>query len=450
MPCMHASLDHLPLVELPLNAAGAGTLPAFLAQAALEHGPIFRSVVPVGREAGRPIVFMVGPEANRFVLHTHRAHFSHDQGWTPVIGASVGQGLLNMDDPLHAFHRRLWNPAFAGASLATYVPVIQRVVRERVATWAGRGEVDVYDEARRITFDIAACALAGFEPGPDLDRLRDLFHLMFHGFQRRKETRGAFQRRKSAARTESDALMLPVIAARRGRQEGQPRDVLGMIVGARDEAGHALTDAQIVAHINILLVAGHETTTTLGAWSLFLLRQHPAYQERIEHELQSLPADDDPEWARALQALPTLDLFVREVGRLYAPVLTLPRGVVEGFRFGGYDVEAGSTVRLALAAGHHLPTVFGQPHRFDPMRFAPPREEDKRTPYGLITFGAGPRTCIGINVAQIETKTLIAYALRACRFDPAPDQRPIHAGFWVAKIPFGIRMLVRRHGSDAP
>ncbi len=440
---MRESLSHLPLVELPVRAAGAGTLSTFLAHAALDHGPIFRSIVPVGRDAGRDVVFMLGPAANRFVLHTHRTHFSHHQGWTPVIGPSVGQGLLNMDDPMYSFHRRLWNPAFAGASLTTYVPVIQRIVRERVGTWAERGEVDVYDEARRITFDIAACALAGYAPGPELDRLRDLFHLMFHGFERRKETRGAFQRRKLAARAESDALMLPTIAARRTASEaGQIRDVLGMIVNAHDEQGRALTDEQIVAHINILLVAGHETTTTLGTWALYLLTCWPEQRQKIERELATLPADDDPDWTRILQSLPALDLFVREVGRLYSPVLTLPRGVVERFDFQGYGVPAGTTLRLALAAGHRLPTVFEEPEHFDPDRFAPPREEDKRTPYGLISFGAGPRTCIGINVAQIETKTLIAFALRACQFEPMPDQRPIHAGFWVAKIPFGVRMRI--------
>ena len=224
-----------------------------------------------------------------------------------MIGPSVGQGLLNMDDPMHAFHRRIWNPAFAGASLTTYVPVIQQIVRARIATWAERGEVDVYDEARRITFDIAACALAGFAPGPELDRLRDLFHLMFHGFERRKETRGAFQRRKLAARVESDDLMFPMIAFRRHHADAaQIRDVLGMIVGAHDEQGRALTDEQIVAHINILLVAGHETTTTLGTWALYLLTCWPAYRARIQQELATLPADDDPEWSRVLQALPAL------------------------------------------------------------------------------------------------------------------------------------------------
>ena len=74
---------------------------------------------------------------------------------------------------------------------------------------------------------------------------------------------------------------------------------------------------------------------------------------------------------------------MREVGRLYSPVLNLPRGVVEPFEFQGHDVPAGTTVRLALAGGHRLPTVFEQPESFDPDRFATPREEDKRTPYGL-------------------------------------------------------------------
>ena len=58
---MRESLTHLPLVELPIHTAGAGTLSTFLAHTALDIGPIFRSFVPVGREAGREVVFMSVP-----------------------------------------------------------------------------------------------------------------------------------------------------------------------------------------------------------------------------------------------------------------------------------------------------------------------------------------------------------------------------------------------------
>lgn len=447
---MKEELAGIPVVTLPRDAAGAGTLPTFLAQAAVEHGPIFRSVVPSGRESGREVVYMVGPEANRLVLHTHRHHFSHDLGWTPVIGASVGQGLLNMDDPAHAHHRKLWNPAFTAACMEAYLPAIQRVIVERTRNWPERREVDLYDEARWLTFDIAATVLAGLDAGARLDRARELFYLLFHGYDRRRETRYAFQQRKAHARRELDALLLALIAARRRMPpEQQPRDVLGMIVHARDAQGMALTDQQIVAHLNILLVAGHETTTTFSTWALYLLATLPEHRERILHELDTLARDRDGTPAPGpLQALPYLDRFIREVGRLYTPVLNLPRGVVAPFTFAGHPVPAGAAVRLALAAGHRLPHVFAAPERFDPDRFALPGEEDKRRPYALAPFGGGSRICIGVNFAQLEIKALIAHVLRAYQLELIPGQRPVHAGFWVARVPFGIRVRVRAKSDD--
>src|SRR5437764_1268981 len=68
--------------------------------------------------------------------------------------------------------------------------------------------------------------------------------------------------RIAEAQTELFATLRTIIAERRGRPaSGPPRDVLGLIVTARDEAGAPLSDEQILGHLNILLVAGHETTT---------------------------------------------------------------------------------------------------------------------------------------------------------------------------------------------
>ena len=79
---------------------------------------------------------MVGPEANRFVLLSGREHFSHDLGWTPVIGETFGHGLLNMDPPEHTRHRALMNPAFTATFMAAYLPMMQRVIADRTAAWA--------------------------------------------------------------------------------------------------------------------------------------------------------------------------------------------------------------------------------------------------------------------------------------------------------------------------
>jgi cytochrome P450 len=62
-----------------------------------------------------------------------------------------------------------------------------------------------------------------------------------------------------------------------------------------------------------------------------------------------------------LRSLHILAGFVRETGRLYSPVLNVPRGVLQEFEFGGYVIPKRVPVRLAIAAGHRLPAVFRVP-----------------------------------------------------------------------------------------
>jgi cytochrome P450 len=134
---------------------------------------------------------------------------------------------------------------------------------------------------------------------------------------------------------------------------------------------------------------------------------------------------------------------VREAGRLQSPVQLLPRGVLSAFEFGGYSVRAGTQVFLAIGGGHRLPTVFADPDAFDPDRFLPPREEDRRNPYALATFGGGPRICLGINFAQVEVMALAAHVRRAYVLAPLPGLPIPQIGGIVQTLPEGIRVNVR-------
>lgn len=439
---MTKTIADLPEVSFTGQEIMSGRFPALLAQAAIKHGPIFKWVITEGYEQGE-YVFMVGPEANRFVFHTGREHFSHDLGWTPLIGDTLGKGLLNMDDPEHARHRKMWNPAFTASAMEAYVPIIQRVIKERTSTWLDQEVVDVYQESREITFDVAAAALGGFQRGAEIDRLRELFYTLLR-FDGRLETWEQYEKRLISAQYELYTRLKRLITERRALPDHeQPRDVVGMIVRARDENGVALSDEQVLAHINILLVAGHETTTSLGAWTLYLLATQHAERAKVLGEINTLLGDDHgPMPVEALRSMKMLDAFIRETGRLYPPVINVPRGVIKDFEFGGYHIAAGTPVRLSLAGGHRLPHVFAEPELFDPGRFAAPRDEERRTPYGLVTFGGGPRICIGISFAQIEAKALAAYVLREFELEAAGPPSP-HGGHWTAVLEDGIKLRVK-------
>jgi cytochrome P450 len=425
----------MPCVTLPEDyQSNPGS---FLARMYLEHGPIFRTRTNWGGD----LVYLVGPEANRFVLATNRLKFSHREGWGNFFGVieTYGDGLLTMDGAEHDQHRRMMNPAFAIGYMDRYLPLMNRIIRERTATWLERGEVDVFEEARKITFDIAAEALVGLKTGPEVDRFREIFFSLITLGQAAADE-DDYMRRLGELQRELHAMLLPKI---RQRRELPTDDVLGMLVRARDEHGNALSDQQLIAHTNILLVAGHETSTSMSSWLLYLLSLHPGYARRVLDEQDALlPREADPA-LEDVKRMKLLENALSEAERLYPPVANGPRGVLEDFEFGGYHVPAGTHVFYSIAAAHRIPTIFADPERFDPDRFAPPREEHK-TPYALVGFGGGPRICIGINFAQVEIKALLSHLLRNYQLELAPDQQ-IDQMYMPTSMPLhGIRMRIAR------
>jgi cytochrome P450 len=434
--------DEVPTVRLGEDYPLA--MPTRLARLAERHGPIFR--VQLARENwdmfGQWLVFMVGPEANKLVMHTQRECFSHDLGWSPNLGGVFEKGLLNTDDPEHARQRKLMNPAFALAYMSRYLPLMNRVIAERSHEWAERGVIDIYEEARKITFDVAAECLVGFRTGAEVDHLRELFYALVRpDFEAYEQDVSAYFTRMMSIRDELDQLLLARIAQRR---QMPTDDILGMLIKAGDEQDTPFTDRELLGQLHILLVAGHETTTTLSAWFFYELATHPDYLARVREEIETVLAGANGEVTLdAVKTMHALGNAIDEAGRLHPPVGNVPRGVVKGFEFGGYRVPSGTRVLLSLAACHRLPSVFADPEVFDPDRFAPPREEDKRTPYSLVTFGGGPRICIGINFAQVEVKAMAAQLLRAFDFTPVEGQELIHAYYSpVASILNGIKLQV--------
>ena len=124
-----------------------------------------------------------------------------------------------------------------------------------------------------------------------------------------------------------------------------------MLVAARDEDGEPFTDRQLLGHLHILLVAGHETTTTLSAWLLSTLPA-PTELARLREEIAVAATTNGEVTLDAIKAMQALGHAVDEAGRLRSPVGNVPRGVVKDFEFGGYHVPAGTRVLLSLVACH--------------------------------------------------------------------------------------------------
>ena len=95
---------------------------------------------------------------------------------------------------------------------------------------------------------------------------------------------------------------------------------------------------------------------------------------------------------------------------------------------------------------HRSPELWPEPDRFDPDRFAPPREEGKR-PFHLIGFGGGPRVCVGLAFAQMQMRIVVAHLLRNYEFElvPGQDLSPVAVPTRMPRD--GLRVRVRRAGN---
>src|SRR5262249_17642551 len=115
--------EAIPFVELPPDYQHH--LAPLLARAYEQHGPIFRSR-HLRYLQHDETVFLVGPEANRFVLVDNRQKFSHFVGWSTIfqMARAFGRGLLSMDGEEHARDRKIMNPAFTMSYMDRYLPLM--------------------------------------------------------------------------------------------------------------------------------------------------------------------------------------------------------------------------------------------------------------------------------------------------------------------------------------
>lgn len=388
---------------------------AYLVRAGVTHAPIFRRLTPPRQQAryGRWQVYLVGPDANRFVMHTHRQLFSHAQGWRAYFGGMWNDNLLYLDHADHAAHRKVMAPAFAPAALARYLPMLHQLVDHRTRDWGARDVVEIRAELRDLAFDCVAAALLGFPPGAaitELHALRDAVSRNRNPFGKR-----AYYAHIATTRAALNAKLSDLLAAH--GQQGQ-RDLTTLLLAGAAGCDAVIDEEHLFGHLHVMLEAGHTTTMDTATWVVGLLATHPAYLARVRAEADAVLGGSGTITLEATKQMPIIGRAIDEAARLRTPVDTAPRGALTDIDFAGYTIPQGTFVRLHLGACHRLPEIFDQPDCFDPDRFAPPREEQKRTPYALVPFGGGPRVCIGLGFARAEITALVAHLART--YDIAP------------------------------
>ena len=423
---------------LRLLLAGRGLLSALEALHA-EMGDVFQVPLP-----GFNPVFLVGPQANRFVTVASRNDLRWRTEGDPVTRL-LRDGLLVTDGEQHDALRRQLSPGLHRQMLSGYVDTMLRLTDEAGAAWLGRsttGEavVDMLPEMRRLALLILMETLFDVDMRPDLERiwrplLRTLAYispgpwLVWPGVPR-PGYRGALRR--------MDAYLYRIIAARRARLTSgpglPPTDILGSLVAS------GMGDGLIRDQLLTLLIAGHDTSTALLAWTLYLLGAHPDTLQQVQAEVDAVLGGAPPT-IESISRLECLEKVIQESLRLYPPIHLGSRVAAAHLEFAGRRIPAGTRVVYSIYLSHRQEAYWPDPGRFDPQRFSP--EQARRRPhYTYVPFGGGPRNCIGLAFAQVEVKVILARLLQHYTFQPAWKRVHAHMGATLEPRP-GVKMRVR-------
>ncbi|MGN6251973.1 MAG: cytochrome P450 [Marmoricola sp.] len=376
------------------------------------YGP----VAPM-RSMGRTAVMLLGPDACGTALVNGDRAYANGPAWGEIVGPFFHGGLMLRDFDDHHVHRRIMQEAFTAPRLDGYLARVHPAVAAGTAGWDG--PMRVHPALKQLTLGIAAEIFMGGVADASPARMQEVNRAFIAcvqaaaGIVRADVPLTRWGRAYRGRRLLEDFLRQYLPAKRASATD----DFFSVLCHIETEDGQRFSDDDVVNHMVFLMMAAHDTSTITASTMMQFLGQHPDWQERCREESAAL----GPEPTRAeLEALPSLDLVMKESLRLRAPVPVLMRRTVKETVVQGRTIPADTSVIVAVQWSHLMPEYWSEPTRFDPERFSAQRREDRNHRHAWTPFGGGVHKCIGLHFGGLEVKAILHRMLRHHRWSVDP------------------------------
>ena len=219
-----------------------------------------------------------------------------------------------------------------------------------------------------------------------------------------------------------------------------PDDLATKIMTTADpETGERFTPEEMVDQVAIFFLAGHETSASALAWTLYLLALYPEWQERLAQESAAL---NDCDFKVMSELKLSRDVF-REALRLYPPVPMMVREAGCPHEFRGREVKTGSQIVLSPWHLHRHERIWARPDAFEPERWQ--TEEGRRCAReAYMPFSAGSRVCTGAGFAMVEGPLILSMLLKMFRFELVEGRVPQPVAHLTVRAKDGIWLKVSK------
>jgi len=395
------------------------------------------------------------PELVRTVLKDRPKDFPKSDRVAEGLRPLLGEGVFLTNGEVWNRQRRIIDPAFEGGRLKETFPAMWAAADASAERMMHRADevVEIEEQTSHAAADVIFRTL--FSIPIDHAIAREVF-AEFRTYQRSQPIVNLaalmplprwmprfFRRNTKASATRIRALITQLTDDRsEAIAEGTAPDDLAtkIMTQADPETKMRFSSAEMVDQVAIFFLAGHETSASALAWSLYLLATHPEWQDKVAAEAQLL---QDPTFSTVSKLKITRDVF-REALRLYPPVPMMVREAACPEQFRDREVKQGSQVVLSPWHLHRHERLWDNPDGFDPARWGTENgAKCQREAY--IPFSAGARVCTGAGFAMVEGPLLLARLLRDLRVEAVPGDVPVPVAHLTVRSASGIRLrIVRR------
>lgn len=411
-----------------------------ISRAAEEVGALAR--ITAGPPGWRITIYSVSsPSLAAEILGQPDRYRKNAPGYRELRGA-LGDSLLTSQDEAWHRQRRLIAHAFTAHRIdGRYAEIMTDEAQRVVARWGDAADqattLDAYPEMIEVTSKVIGRILFGADMSQALGQLRR-FRRINDELLRRAVRPHALptwlptpaNRRLNADLAALRGVVADIIAARRALPADRHEDdLLSLLLTSEDpiRPGDHLSDTEITDQILLFLVAGFDTTAFTLACTLVQLALAPVWQTRVRDELGS-ELGGRAVGAADVTRLPWAGRVIRECMRLYPPAHGMARSTVRDEVLDGCLIPAGSWVEVSPWGVHHSPAVWPDPGTFDPRRFdVATGQVPGGHRHAWFPFGAGPRACIGMQLALLEVNIVLGTILQHFRLTTPLSSIPVHA-----------------------
>ncbi|KAL5751871.1 hypothetical protein ACOSQ2_022378 [Xanthoceras sorbifolium] len=399
--------------------------------------------------ANMDILATTDPTNIHYIMSSNFSNFPKGPEFNQIFDV-LGDGIFNSDSDSwknqrkvalalinhQSFHQFLlktsWNKVENGI-----IPILENVSKQGIS-------VDLQDLFQRFTFDSTCIMVTGYDPGclsvefpqvlfsralEDVEESIFYRHVVPESLWKLQRWLGIGEEKKmKRAKKILDQTIVGYIHIRLSQEIGlnkqvelESEDLLTSYMNEDKDKANGLTCNDKFLRDTILnfMIAGRDATGSALTWFFCLVSKNPKVETRIREEFKSIiPYEKSGKlWEFDIQKLHKLAFLhgaICEALRLYPPVPFQHKAPVKlDILPSGHRVVPSTKILFSLYALGRMKSVWGEDClEFKPERWISKKGGIKREPsYKFLSFNAGPRTCLGKEVAFTQIKIVAATIL---------------------------------------